>query len=168
VRPIREELRYPGLPAVVFDLVFKASFQLELMAYLGGQQPEVVEETTREDGGLKLVTRQRASVEMPAFVKKVIPADTTVTQTYDWGPASKDGARKGTWSAEIRGAPIRLGGPTELLPDGGATVHIYLGEARASVPIVGGRLEAFAVENLRRDLAQASKFIADRLTSETS
>lgn len=166
MRPIREELRYPAPPAVVFDLVFRGSFQLELIAYLGGHEPEVVEEVTTEAGGLRLVVRQRASVELPGFVKKVMPGDTTVTQTYEWSPASETGERKGSWSAQAKGAPIHLGGPTELIADGDATVHLYLGQAKASVPIVGGRLESFAVVSLRRDLDEASKFIADRLPTD--
>ena len=168
MKAIREELHYPGSPAVVFEVAFTGSFQLELIAELGGLDPEVIEETATDNGGLRLVTAQRTHVELPLFVRRIMPADTTVTQTYEWSPPAGDGSRTGTWSAEIKGAPIRLDGTTELRANDGGTTHVYLGGAKASVPIVGGRLESFAVQNLRQDLTRGAKFISDRLASQQS
>lgn len=163
MKEICEELRYQQSPEAVFELISSGSFQLELIAELGGQDGQVVEERPIPGGGLRLVTTQRTGVELPGFAKKIIPADTTVTQTYEWSQPGPDGSRRGTWSAEIKGAPIRMGGPTELRAEARGTLHLYLGEVKASVPMVGGRLESFALDNLRRDLARAGRFITGRL-----
>lgn len=163
MKEIHEELTYSRPPDQVFDLISTGAFQMELIAHLGGHDPTVVEETRGEDGSVRLVTRQQTAVELPGFARKLIPANTTVTQTFEWQPTGADGTRRGTWSAQAKGAPVSIGGPTELRPDGDGSRHLYLGQIRASVPVVGGRLESFALDNLHRDLAATGKYTAKRL-----
>ena len=162
MKTIQEEFRYEHPVAEVFALISQGVFQTELISHLGGKEAAVIEETATPSG-IRLVTRQRASVELPGFAKKLIPADSTVTQTYDWGETDDEGGRTGTWSAAIKGAPISIGGPIELVPDGTGAVLRYLGQIKASVPLVGGKLESFALDNLRRDLGKTFAFTVSRL-----
>lgn len=163
MKRVHQEFEYDRAPSELFALIGDGAFQLELIGHLGGHDAELVEQTATPGGGVRLVTRQRAGVELPGFARKLIPASTTVTQTYVWEAGASDGSRNGTWSADIKGAPISMGGPTELRASPSGCVHVFDGEVRASVPLVGGRLESFALDNLRRDLALAAKFTADRL-----
>jgi len=163
VKEIHEELTYDRPPVEVFDLISTGEFQLELLAHLGGKNPEVVEETRADDGSVRLVTKQQTAIELPGFAKKLIPANATVIQTFDWAPPASDGSRTGRWSAEAKGTPVSIGGPTELRADGTGTVHRYLGQVKSSVPVVGGRLESFALDNLRKELANTGRFTAGRL-----
>jgi hypothetical protein len=163
VKEIQEVLPYTRTPAEVFDLISTGKFQIELLTHLGGLNAEVVEETRHPDGSVRLVTRQQTAVELPGFARRLIPANTTVTQVFEWEPPAGDGSRSGRWSAEARGAPVSVGGPTELRANGCGTDHVYGGQVKASVPVVGGRLEGFALENLRRDLERTGEFTAARL-----
>lgn len=61
-----------------------------------------------------------------------------------------------------------MGGPTELRSAGARATHVFEGEVRASVPLVGGRLESFALDNLHRDLALAAEVTAVRLGEQRS
>lgn len=160
---VEEEFRYDHPPSAVFGLVGSGRFQVELLAELGGQDPEVLEESHTPSGGLRVVTRLRTGVEFPGFARKIVPPDTAVTHTYEWGPPLADGTVAGTWSTEIKGAPLLIGGTTAIRPEGDGAVHLYKGQIKASVPVIGGRLEVFALDNLRRDLAHSARFIADRL-----
>lgn len=163
MKKIHEAFEYAYTANQVFALIADGDFQLELIVHLGGHDAELVERTTAPDGSVTLVTRQRTGVELPGFAKKLIPASTAVTQTYRWGPAAEDGSRTGTWSADIKGAPVSMGGPTELRAAGASSAHVFEGEVKASVPLVGGRLESFALDNLHRDLARAAELTAERL-----
>ena len=167
MKSIDEEFEYTCPPAALFALIADGDFQLELIGRLGGHDAELVERTAGPNGGVTLITRQRAGIELPGFAKKLIPAGTTVTQTYAWEPAGEDGARRGTWSADIRGAPVSMGRPTELRATPSGAVHAFRGEVKASVPLVGGKLESFALDNLRRDLGRAAAFTAERLAGGT-
>ena len=163
MKTIHEELHYDRAPRELFALISSGAFQLELISQLGGKDAELVEETVTPDGSVKVVTRQRTGVELPGFAKRLIPASTSVTQTYVWEPAREDGSREGIWSAEIKGAPVSMGGPTELRVSGSGSVHVFSGEVKASIPVVGGKLESFALDSLRRDLTRAAEFTASRL-----
>lgn len=163
MKEIHEELHYSRPTAEVFELISTGAFQLDLIAHLGSRDAEVVEEVRGPDGGVRLVTRQQTAVDLPGFAQKLIPAHTTVTQIYEWSAAGADGTRRGRWSAEAKGAPVSIGGPTELRGEDEGCCHLYLGQVKASVPLVGGRLEGFALENLRKDLARANEFTASRL-----
>ncbi|HET6873425.1 MAG TPA: DUF2505 family protein, partial [Acidimicrobiales bacterium] len=92
MKEINEVLSYTKSPAEVFELIGSGAFQLELIAHIGGKNPELVEETRADDGSVRLVTKQQNGVELPGFAKKLIPANTTVTQTFDWGPPAADGS----------------------------------------------------------------------------
>jgi hypothetical protein len=163
MKDVREVFRYDHSVADVFALVSQGSFQLEIISHLGGKSGEIVEEDTT-DAGVRLVTRQQTAIELPGFAKKLIPANTTVTQTYVWSQADGDGNRIGTWAADSKGAPISIGGPTELKADGdGGCTHTYMGQVKASIPLVGGKLESFAMDNLERELAKAHEFTVGRL-----
>lgn len=165
MKEINESLTYAAAPSEVFDLISTGAFQLELIAHLGGHNGELVEETRHPDGSVKLVCRQQTAVELPGFAKKLIPANTTVTQTYEWDAPDGSGNRKGKWSAVAKGAPVSIGGPTELKATATGSSHLYLGQVKASVPVVGGRLEGFALENLRKELSSTEQFTAERLAS---
>ena len=154
VKTIHEELHYDRAPKELFALISSGAFQLEIIFYLGGKDAELVEQTVTPEGGVKVVTRQRTGIELPGFAKKLIPASTSVTQTYVWKPAREDGSREGIWSAEIKGAPVSMGGPTELRSTGSGSIHVFGGEVKASVPLVGGKLESFALDSLRHDLTR--------------
>lgn len=163
MKTIHEEFQYSSSPEGLFELVSSGAFQLELIAHLGGKDAELVEESADSDGVVKVVTRQRSGVDLPGFAKKLIPASTTVTQTYVWEPAREDRSRIGTWLSDIKGAPVAMGGPTQIRATGSGSVHAFLGEVKASVPLVGGRLESFALDTLHRELARAAEFTAGRL-----
>ena len=163
MRTIHEEFHYDRAPRELFALISSGEFQLEIISHLGGKDAELVEETVTPEGGVKVVTRQHTGVELPGFAKKLIPAITIVTNTYIWQPARSDGSREGTWLAEVKGVPVSMGGPTSLRAAGSGSAHVFNGEVRASVPIVGGKLESFALDNLHRELTRAAQFTAGRL-----
>ena len=163
MKTINERFEYNIGPQELFTLISNGAFQLELIAHLGGKDAELVEESAAADGGIKVVTRQRTGVELPGFAKKLIPASTTVTQTYIWGSAREDGSRDGTWRSEIGGAPVAMGGPTEIRTTESGSVHVFKGEVKASIPLVGGKLEGFALDTLHRELIRVAEFTAGRL-----
>ena len=84
------------------------------------------------------------------------PANTTVTLTYVWSPPPTTTPAMGHGPLTSRAHPFRL---EDRLPFARLDValHSFGGEVRASVPLVGGKLESFALDNLRRDLALAAK-----------
>lgn len=111
-----------------------------------GDGTTVVRRDARPDGGLLLAVARELPDGAPGFLAKLLPKDGRVVQTDDWGPPDADGARSGTWRVELPGAPARLGGTLSVQPVGPVTRYLREGEAKVSVPLVGGKAEHFIAE----------------------
>ena len=97
------------------------------------------------DGG-RIVCRRNVAVDVPGALKKFLSPTNTVTQTDEWGEPV-NGVRRGTWKVEIKGVPISLSGTMELTGSDDGSVETITGRIKASVPLVGGKLEKLGYSN---------------------
>lgn len=106
---------------------------------------QVVSRDERPDGGVVLVVSRELPEGVPGFLEKFLPRDGRARQTDAWEPAGPDGARRGTWAAEIPGAPAQVGGTMRLEPEpgGDGTRYTIEGEVKVRVPVIGGKAEKF-------------------------
>lgn len=103
----------------------------------------LLEREERADGGVHLTVSRQLPDGVPGFLQRFLPADGRVVETFDWAPPAGDGTRRGTWKADIPGAPARLGGTTALEPTATGSRYTIEGDVKVSVPLVGGKAEAF-------------------------
>lgn len=109
------------------------------------------------DGG-RIVCRRNVAVDVPGALKKLLSPTNTVTQTDEWDEPV-DGVRHGTWKVEIKGVPISLSGAMELAAaDNGGSVETITGRIKASVPLLGGKLEKLGYSNFVEQTAQEQDF----------
>lgn len=104
--------------------------------------------TEHPDGSVELVMSRRAE-PLPGFIAKLAPADLLIVTTDRWAP-QVDGARDCTWTAEIPGAPVRIRGTQRIEPCAGGSRHLTSAEVSVSVPVVGGRIESFILDQITR------------------
>lgn len=124
---------------------------------------QVVERVETPDGGVRVVLSRELPNGTPGFLQKFLPADGKVRQTDDWEPAV-DGVRRGTWQVEIPGAPAKLGGTLLLEPTAGGSRYTILGEAKVSVPLVGGKAEKFIAGMVEKLAAKEADLLRSVLT----
>lgn len=109
------------------------------------------------DGG-RIVCRRNVAVDVPGALKRLLSPTNTVTQTDEWDEPV-DGVRHGTWKVEIKGVPISMSGAMELAAaDNGGSVEVITGRIKASVPLLGGKLEKLAYSNFVEQTAQEQDF----------
>ena len=104
--------------------------------------------TEGADGSVELVMSRRAE-PLPGFVAKLAPAEVLIVTTDRWGP-SVNGARDCTWTAEIPGTPVRIRGTQRIEPCAAGSRHVTTAEVTVPVPLVGGRVESFVIEQIQR------------------
>ena len=97
------------------------------------------------DGAVVLVVSRALPDGVPGFLQRFLPSDGRAVQTDSWGPAEA-GVRRGTWQAELPGAPVEIGGTMRLeaIPTG--TRYTIAGDVRVKVPLIGGKAEAFVAD----------------------
>lgn len=150
---------YDASPDAVFAMVRDAGFQLDKYAGVGMTNGKVLETTDLPDGGFRLKTQRDVATEgVPDFVKRLVGERTTITETDEWGPAAADGSRTGTWKAEAKGAPLSMWGTFALAPAGSGSTVTITGEVKASVPLIGGKVEKAVVEATVKSLQDENEF----------
>ncbi len=106
--------------------------------------------TVDPDGdGVRIETvRLLATAGFPDFVRAVVGSRLTVREISLWGAADATGARVGTLSVSVVGAPVTLRGSLALTPTATGTTEIVDAQLRAAVPLLGGKVEQAATPAL--------------------
>jgi hypothetical protein len=105
-----------------------------------GHRDVTIEECVGDDDSLRVVTSRVVTVELPGFAKKVLKPTNTMRQVDEWRRAG-DGSWNGTFTVEVRGAPVQMRGTMALAPAGhGQTLETVRITVDAKVPLIGGKL----------------------------
>lgn len=142
--PVRSQVRTASQVGEVFDLLTSERW-VEHKAARFRDGSRLVRREATPDGGLLLAVARELPDGAPGFLARLLP-DGAVVQTDEWAPDDGSGARSGTWRVELSGAPARLGGTMRIDPDGTGSAYLVVGEAKVSVPLVGGKAEAFIAD----------------------
>lgn len=118
-----------------------------------GDDSSVVRRDVGEGAAVTMVVSRRLPGGVPGFLQRFLPSDQRVTTSDVWGPLV-EGVRRGTWSADIAGAPATLGGAMRIEPVEGGSRYTIEGEVKVSVPLIGGKAESFIAEQVGK-LAEA-------------
>jgi hypothetical protein len=147
---------YDADPAAVFEMFCDEKFLLGKYEALGYPKYEVIE-VAASDAGAVIKTRRWAPANVPGFAKRLFGDTTEMVQTDEWGPAT-DGVREGTWKIDVPGKPVRAGGTIRLEPKGSGSLMSIDGELKASVPLIGGKLESWAGGEAKEALVKEHDF----------
>ena len=144
------EQQFAASPEEVFAMLSDPDYLTVLLERTGGRDVTVSSEPTA-DGGAELGLGRLLPAKVPSFAKPFLGETIEVDERHTWGPADDDGAREGTFTATFGGAPASVQGTLRLEPDGeGGTRRVIQGKAKASVPLVGGKVEDLVRDQLMR------------------
>lgn len=115
--------------------------------------------TPQADGGVVLVVERDLPEGGPSFLRRLLPAGSSVVQTDSW---AGDG-RTGTWGVVLGGTPARLGGAMRLDPHAGGCRWVVEGELHVPVPLLGGRAESYLAPLLGRLVERQAEVLRDLL-----
>lgn len=153
---VTASIPYPADPEAVFAMLTDKAFLTQVCEATGAVRHEV--SVTRDGDGASVTTRRELPTDqIPDFVKRFVGQTLTVVRVDHWQPAAPDGSRQGSIVVEIVGAPVRLSGTLTLRPDGTGTLEDVDGELKASVPLVGGKVEKAAEPAIRSGLRKEEK-----------
>jgi hypothetical protein len=162
---VQTEYQFTAKVDAVMAMFCDPEYQRQKLVDAGHKDVEVLECGPDDDGKLRIVTKRTVAVDVPGVLKRVLSPSNTVTQTDVWEPAKK-GPRNGTWTVEIKGIPIHMSGTMRLAAKGSGSVETIEGVLKASVPLVGGKLEKLAHSNFLESTAQEQDFSARWLAGE--
>ena len=145
----------------VFRLISDPEFIVRKYEHEGSSDIQV--DSDHRDDEPRIVSRRRVTIDLPGFAKKVMSPTNTIVQTEQWSPADADGNRVCHYTVEVQGVPSRIEGTVTLTPDAEGTRQDVEAEVKVSIPLLGGRLEKFAVESGKKTLADEAAFTQSEL-----
>ncbi len=161
-------LHYPGSPSAVAALLADRVVVEELCA-----ASDALEWTVSVDGEAPLgsgaftvtVERSLPTHDLPDIARRFVGPALHLKQVDAWGPPAADGSRTGTTVLQVPGAPVTAKATTALRAvAGGRTEHVVTGELKASVPLVGGKVERAAEVPLVQALRDQERELSRRLS----
>ncbi|MBB5788501.1 DUF2505 domain-containing protein [Jiangella mangrovi] len=148
---LNSELRFDADPATVFAMLTDEAYIAKKTTAAKALRHEI---TVRRDGdGATIDLLRVMPPDVPDFVRRFVGDTIDIRQKDVWKPANGDGSRDGTIALEMSGAPVKATGTMRLAANGGSTVLTIKALLKASVPLVGGRIE----QALHQGLTEAAK-----------
>ncbi len=128
---LQHSVRYDAPLADVYAMLTDPAFR-EKASW--AQQVKSVDVAV-EGGDVRIDMRQ-PNTDVPAFARKIAGASIHAIQAETW-----DGVDTAEFSITTPGMPTGVSGTRALVADGDGTLDTFDGEARAKVPLIGGKLE---------------------------
>jgi hypothetical protein len=139
---LRHELAYDAPPADVLAMMSDPLFWERV-----GEANDVVSWTptvSTEAGATRVVIdEEQRTAGVPSFAKKIVGDTTRVVITQVWRGQEAD------YQIETPGKPTHVHGTATVSANGTGAVLVYDLDVKASVPLIGGKLEKLVVDLTR-------------------
>ncbi|MDH4040418.1 MAG: DUF2505 domain-containing protein [Gammaproteobacteria bacterium] len=127
----------------VFGLLTDPDFVVERSLALGDLESSC---KVQERGEVTVVVSDRkVRRDIPSFLARIFDPVQTIRMTETWRPNDDDSGWVCRQEVEIRGQPISVNADIELFATGDGCCYQLEQRARAKIPLIGARVEKFAV-----------------------
>jgi len=128
-----------------------------------GHRDVKVVELDADDDAVRVVSTRVVDVELPGFATKALKPTNTMQQTDEWHQQD-DGSWSGTFGVDVQGAPVRIDGTMQLVPEADGARHTVTLDLQVKIPLVGGKIADWVGKNdAQRTLDAEFAFNAQRL-----
>lgn len=136
---LRRELTYPAPAEQVRAMLTDPAFW-DRVAAATGALASAASVTTEGEVTTVAVDQEQAVQGVPSFAKKFVGDSTRAITTARWRGDSAE------YQVDAPGKPTSITGTAALTSAGGQTTLVYDLDIRASVPLIGGKLEKLVAE----------------------
>lgn len=125
---------------------------------LGHEDAELLELEDGPDGG-RAGIRYSVESDLPSWAK-MLPARNTVTESHSWPGRGSDGGRSYAFTATVANVPVVIRGSVRIVPTGPTSCRSEARvEVKASLPLLGGKLEDLVAGDLHRTMDGEAEFM---------
>jgi hypothetical protein len=120
-------------------------------------------EVERFEGGATITAVREVRRELPAFIARLFNPVNVLDMTEHWRLNGDHWS--GDWTMRIRSQPVTIFGSFELVPTPAGCRYRVTHRAKAKIPLIGGRLETFVLEQTDQGAADEQAYLEDYLDS---
>jgi len=159
-KKVRYELRYDGAtPEQVYSMLADAAFRDAVCEFQRFPRRDVTITPTSEGMDVK-VDQHRPATEVPSFARKFVGDEINIVQTESWSSPTRAALH-----VTIPGKPGDMKGSVTLTAADGGTTEVVEVEVKASIPLVGGKIEGVIGDMLGKALRAENKVGRDWLAA---
>jgi hypothetical protein len=147
------DISYDAPPKDVYAMLVDPTFQDDVCRATGALE-HTVDVREAGDGATITTTRVLPADGLPDFVRTFVGSRLEVRRVDEWSAADAEAGRHGSVVVEISGTPVRLTGTLRLAAQDGGSVEHVVGDLKASVPLLGGKVERAAEPAIRAAIAK--------------
>ncbi|MCW2786137.1 MAG: hypothetical protein JWP74_2654 [Marmoricola sp.] len=138
---LRHDLTYAAPPADVLAMLVEPAYWDKVAVATGALSSTAT--VTTDGAATKVVVDQEQEIAgVPSFAKKFVGASTRAITTQTWTGSTA------TFRVDAPGKPTSISGVATVAANGAGSVLTYDLELKASVPLIGGKLEKLMSELL--------------------
>ncbi|HET6153484.1 MAG TPA: DUF2505 domain-containing protein [Marmoricola sp.] len=157
-KKVRYELRYDGAtPEQVHTMLADPEFRDAVCAFQRFPRREITITPTSAGMDVK-VDQHRPANEVPSFARKLVGEEINIVQAESWSSTTR-----GTLHVTIPGKPGDMKGTITLTDADGGTTEVVEVDVKASIPLVGGKIETLIGDMLGKALRAENKVGRDWL-----
>ena len=160
---IEAEIRYEAGPEAVGAMLADPTVVDRKCAATGALQHTVDVQGDATGPFTVTTVRTMPTDNFPDVARRFVGDTIDIRQEDVWNAPAADGSRTGVITVAIGGAPLRLNGTLRLDADGEGTRELIDGDLKASVPVLGGKLEKASEPALRMAIRKEQQVGTDWL-----
>lgn len=143
-----------------FEYLTDPDFLVERSIGIGeiSADAEVAED---EDGKVYVSMTRQVTRDLPSFLAKVFDSKQTLQMEEEWVQDGESWLGKGVYTVE--GQPVEIKTNIELKPQGDASVYCIKFDAKAKIPMIGGKVEKFIKSNCEDGTQKEIDFLASKI-----
>ena len=128
-----------------------------------GATSVTVDVTHEADGRTRVEIVRVLPADVPSFAKSFVGDTLTITEEQSWHAPAADGSGTATITATFS-APLTFAGRMTITSVGATTTVETIGDVKANVPFVGGKVEQVAKDTMLKYLRKEQEIGADWLS----
>ncbi|RNL63073.1 DUF2505 domain-containing protein [Nocardioides marmoriginsengisoli] len=157
-KDVRFELRYDGAtPEQVYAMLADPEFRDQVCEFQRYPRREVTITPTGAGMDVK-VDQYRPATEVPSFARKLVGEELNIVQTESWSSPTSAALH-----VTIPGKPGDMKGTVTLTAADGGTTEVVQVTVKASIPLIGGKIESLIGDMLGKALRAENKVGRDWL-----
>jgi hypothetical protein len=151
--------RYSCETDTVAELLRNAEYLRTRCESFGDRNVDV--RVTPQDDGVRVVVERDQVAELPSFAKRLFKSENRIVDDTVWRRVGDRWVAE--YTVDIKGAPGKVAGRSELIPDGDGCKYVTRFEVTANVPLLGSKLEEYVADRIASTMQSGVHTNAERL-----
>lgn len=161
-KKLTETMKFDATCADVFAMMSDEGYVAKKIEGTGGVEPTIT--VVPQGSDVVVEAGRNLPAKVPSFMKSFVGESIRVDEVTRWSPADDLGARTAEVTINFAGTPAKATGRLDLRPAGDGAEVLVDFDVKASLPLVGGKIEGFIAEMIGKAVRKENEIGSEWLS----